>query len=59
MLVEHDDVLEAAIVPSPDALRLFVPKAFISLRDGVEPSREVAASIFAFSRARLPPSGSR
>ena len=55
VLVEHDDVLEAAIVPSPDALRLSVPKAFITLRQGVAPSREVAASIFAFARAKLPP----
>jgi acetyl-CoA synthetase len=55
VLVEHDAVLEAAIVPSPDALRLAVPKAFITLRAGVEPSREVAQSIFAFARARLAP----
>ena len=53
VLVEHDAVLEAAIVPSPDALRLSVPKAFITLRAGVEPSNEVAQSIFAFARARL------
>jgi len=55
VLIEHDDVLEAAIVPSPDPLRLSVPKAFITLRQGVLPSREVAASIFAFARARLAP----
>ena len=45
-------VLEAAIVPSPDALRLSVPKAFITLRAGVEPSNAVAQSIFAFARAQ-------
>jgi acetyl-CoA synthetase len=55
VLIEHDAVLEAAIVPSPDALRLSVPKAFITLRDGVEPSNALAQSIFAFARARLPP----
>jgi len=55
VLIEHPDVLEAAIVPSPDPLRLSVPKAFITLRPGVTPSREVAASIFAFARARLAP----
>jgi acetyl-CoA synthetase len=55
VLVEHDDVLEAAIVPSPDPLRLAVPKAFIALRQGVEPSRELARSIFAFARERLAP----
>jgi acetyl-CoA synthetase len=55
VLVEHDDVLEAAIVPSPDPVRLSVPKAFITLRQGVEPSREVAAAIFAFARDKLAP----
>ncbi|MFL6674376.1 MAG: AMP-binding protein [Massilia sp.] len=55
VLVEHDDVLEAAIVPSPDPLRLSVPKAFITLRQGVEPSRELAQRIFAFARERLSP----
>jgi acetyl-CoA synthetase len=53
VLIEHDAVLEAAIVPSPDALRLSVPKAFITLCAGIEPSNEVAQSIFAFARARL------
>ncbi len=55
VMVEHDAVLEAAIVPSPDALRLSVPKAFVTLRQGVLPSHELARSIFAFSRARLAP----
>ncbi|CAH0176279.1 Acetyl-coenzyme A synthetase [Massilia sp. Bi118] len=53
VLIEHPDVLEAAIVPSPDPLRLSVPKAFITLRPGVEPTRELAGAIFAFARERL------
>jgi acetyl-CoA synthetase len=55
VLVEHEMVLEAAIVPSPDTLRLSVPKAFITLRQGVEPSRELARELFAFARDRLAP----
>lgn len=55
VLIEHDSVLEAAIVPSPDSLRLSVPKAFVTLRAGVEPNREMAAALFAFTRARLAP----
>lgn len=55
VLIEHPDVLEAAIVPSPDPVRLAVPKAFIALRPGVEPTRELAAAIFAFARDRLAP----
>ncbi|MCA1855293.1 AMP-binding protein [Massilia oculi] len=55
VLIEHEDVLEAAIVPSPDPLRLSVPKAFITLRQGVAPSRELAGALFAFARERLAP----
>jgi acetyl-CoA synthetase len=55
VLLEHDAVAEAAVVASPDALRLAVPKAFIVLRPGVEESRDVAQSIFAFCRSALAP----
>jgi acetyl-CoA synthetase len=55
VLIEHDDVLEAAIVPSPDPVRLSVPKAFITLRPGLEPSRELAGAIFAFAHEKLAP----
>jgi acetyl-CoA synthetase len=55
ILVEHEYVLEAAIVPSPEVLRLSVPKAFITLRKGVNPSEDVAAAIFSFARSKLPP----
>jgi acetyl-CoA synthetase len=55
VLIEHENVLEAAIVPTPDPVRLSVPKAFVTLRAGVEPSREMAAELFAFTRARLAP----
>jgi acetyl-CoA synthetase len=55
VLIEHADVAEAAVVPSPDPLRLAVPKAFVILRAGVEPSPEVAGSILAYSRERLAP----
>ena len=52
-LVEHPLVVEAAVVPSPEATRLSVPKAFIVLRRA-EPSRETALEIFRFVRERLP-----
>lgn len=54
-LVEHPDVVEAAVVESPDPKRLFVPKAFITLRDGVVPDRKTALALFTFARARLAP----
>jgi acetyl-CoA synthetase len=54
-LLEHQAVAEAAVVPSPDALRLAVPKAFITLRAGYPPTAETARAIFAFCRERLAP----
>jgi acetyl-CoA synthetase len=54
-LLEHDAVAEAAVVPSPDPLRLSVPKAFVVLRSGVPENAETAQSIFAFCRTRLAP----
>lgn len=54
-LIEHEAVAEAAVAPSPDALRLAVPKAFIALRAGYPPTAGTARSIFAFCRERLAP----
>jgi acetyl-CoA synthetase len=54
-LIEHSDVVECAVVPSPDPIRAAVPKAFVILRSGVEPSRETALSIFQHIRKALPP----
>jgi acetyl-CoA synthetase len=55
VLIEHEAVAEAAVVPSPDPLRGAVPKAFIVLAGGAPPSRETAAAIFAHVRAHLAP----
>ncbi len=54
-LIEHEAVAEAAVVPSPDPLRLAVPKAYIVLRAGYKPDRETALSLFRFVRERLSP----
>ena len=54
-LIEHEAVAEAAVVPSPDPVRLSVPKAFIALKPAVEPSRATALAIFRFLRERLAP----
>lgn len=55
VLIEHDAVAEAAVVPSADPVRLAVPKAYLSLAPGHEPTRDTALSIFRFSRRRLAP----
>ncbi|MEU4270769.1 AMP-binding protein [Streptomyces sp. NPDC026092] len=54
-LLEHEAVAEAAVVPAPDPLRLAVPKAYVVLADGWEPSEETAQALFAHSRAVLAP----
>ncbi len=54
-LIEHPAVAEAAVVPSPDPLRLSVPKAFVTLVAGREPSAELAGEILMFMRDRLAP----
>ncbi|HYW92359.1 MAG TPA: AMP-binding protein [Gammaproteobacteria bacterium] len=55
VLIEHEAVAEAAVVPSPDPRRLNVPKAYLVLRRGQEPDAATARSIFAFARERLAP----
>ncbi|MGH3759321.1 AMP-binding protein [Actinophytocola sp.] len=55
VLLEHDAVAEAAVVPSPDELRLSVPKAYVTLAADHEPTAETALSIFAETRLRLAP----
>jgi acetyl-CoA synthetase len=54
-LIEHEAIAEAAVVPSPDPLRLAVPKAFLILAGDREPSRDLALEIFRHIRATLPP----
>lgn len=53
VLIEHEAVAEAAVIPSPDPIRLSVPKAILTLRAGFAPSPELAQSILAFARSRL------
>ncbi|MGH3878575.1 MAG: AMP-binding protein [Actinophytocola sp.] len=55
VLIEHDAVAEAAVVPSPDPIRLAVPKAYVVLAAGHEPGAETARSILAFAREHLAP----
>jgi acetyl-CoA synthetase len=53
VLIEHEAVAEAAVIPSPDPIRLAVPKAILILRAGFQPGPELAQSILAFARSRL------
>jgi acetyl-CoA synthetase len=55
VLIEHEAVAEAAVVPSPDPLRLSIPKAYVALRAGFPASEETALAILRFARERLGP----
>ncbi len=55
ILLEHESVAEAAVVPSPDPIRLAVPKAYVLLVAGNERSGETALSIFQHLHTRLAP----
>jgi acetyl-CoA synthetase len=43
------------VVPSPDPIRLAVPKAYVVLAAGHQPTAETARSILAFAREHLAP----
>ncbi|MGH3627958.1 MAG: AMP-binding protein [Sciscionella sp.] len=53
VLLEHEAIVEAAVVPSPDPLRLSVPKAYVTLAGSAAADVTTAKSIFAFSREHL------
>ena len=55
VLIEHPAVAEAAVVPAPDPVRLAVPKAYVTLVDGHEPTAETAESILRYAREHLAP----
>jgi len=55
VLIEHPAVAEAAVIPSPDPVRLAVPKAVVVLVAGQQPGPDLARDIFAFTRERLAP----
>lgn len=55
VLIEHPAVAEAAVVPSPDPIRLAVPKAYVVPAAGHEPTEETARAILEFARDNLAP----
>lgn len=52
-LVEHPAVAEAGVIGKPDPTRGEIIKAFISLREGFEPSEELKAEISRFVKEGL------
>jgi len=55
VLLEHDAVVEAAVVPAPDPLRQAVPKAYVTLAAGWDPGDDTARDILRYCRDHLSP----
>lgn len=55
VLKEFPSIADVVVIPSPDPMREFVPKALISLVKGFEPTKELALDIMNFARMRLSP----
>lgn len=53
VLIEHDAVIEAAVVASPHELRGNAVKAYVVLAKGVEPSEILAKELFDFTEKHL------
>ena len=53
ILIEHDAVVEAAVVASPHPIRGNAVKAFVMLKEGITHSKELAADIFRFAEQSL------
>jgi benzoate-CoA ligase len=52
-LVSHPAVLEAAVVPHEDANKLIKPKAYVVLKEGYEPTEELAKDIQLYVKKNL------
>ena len=52
-LIEHPAVAEAGVIGIPDDLAMEVIKAFVSLKDGYEPTDELLKDIKKFARKKL------
>ncbi|MSQ26053.1 MAG: acetate--CoA ligase [Dehalococcoidia bacterium] len=52
-LVEHPAVAEAGVIGKPDPIAMEVVKAFVSLREGYEPTEELRRELLRFARGKL------
>ena len=52
-LIEHPAVSEAGVIGKPDPIAMEIIKAFVSLKDGYQPTPELRREIIQFSRRKL------
>jgi len=53
IMMEHPAVAEAGVIGKPDPVAMEIVKAFVSLKDGYEPSEALRRDLLAFARTRL------
>ena len=53
VLMEHPAVAEAGVIGKPDEARMEVVKAFVVLKEGYEPTKELKRDISSMARKRL------
>ena len=54
-LIEHNSVVEAAVVAYRESTELHTPKAFVVLREGVTPTSDLARELQEFVKQRITP----
>ena len=52
-LIEHPAVAEAGVIGKPDPIAMEVVKAFVSLKDGYEPTEALRRELMRFARKKL------
>jgi acetyl-CoA synthetase len=52
-LIEHPAVAEAGVIGKPDPVAMEVVKAFVALKDGVEPTEKLRRELIHFAREKL------
>jgi acetyl-CoA synthetase len=52
-LIEHPAVAEAGVIGKPDPIAMEIVKAFVSLKDGYDPSDELRRELMGFARKKL------
>ena len=54
-LIEHPAVAEAGVIGKPDPVAMEIVKAFVTLKDGFEPSDQLRRELMGFARDKLGP----
>ena len=54
-LIEHPAVAEAGVIGKPDPVAMEIVKAFVSLKQGFEPTPELRRELIGFARKKLGP----